>query len=176
MDERGALGERGEAAVAAALERRGFRVLERRYRCRWGEIDLIVRSPEGVLCFVEVKTRSPGAIAAARESVTPAKQRRLRAAPHDPEALHTSFFQIGTGDGLLGGKNDFKPLYDLLVVPAVRYERSRSSARIFGKPVRLCVAGETGFPALARQNVKTVFDFFKFALGIVEIAHGAHAH
>ena len=80
MDERGALGERGEAAVAAALERRGFRVLERWYRCRWGEVDLIARSPEGVLCFVEVKTRSPGAIAAARESVTPAKQRRLRAA------------------------------------------------------------------------------------------------
>lgn len=80
MDERGARGERGEAAVAAALERRGFLVLERRYRCRWGEIDLIARSPDGILCFVEVKTRSPGAIAAAREAVTPAKQRRLRAA------------------------------------------------------------------------------------------------
>ena len=80
MDERKERGDRGEAAVADALERRGCAILERQYRCRWGEIDLIVRDPEGVLCFVEVKTRSPGAIAAARESVTPAKQRRLRAA------------------------------------------------------------------------------------------------
>ena len=78
MDERKKRGDRGEAAVADALERRGCAILERQYRCRWGEIDLIVRDPEGVLCFVEVKTRSPRAIAAPREAVTAAKQRRLR--------------------------------------------------------------------------------------------------
>ena len=78
MDERKRRGDRGEAAVAAALERRGYAIAARQYRCRWGEIDLIARSPEGVLCFVEVKTRSPRAIAAPREAVTPAKQRRLR--------------------------------------------------------------------------------------------------
>ena len=62
MDERKRRGDRGEAAVAAALERRGYAIAARQYRCRWGEIDLIARSPEGVLCFVEVKTRSgPGA-------------------------------------------------------------------------------------------------------------------
>ena len=54
MDERKKRGDRGEAAVADALERRGCAILERQYRCRWGEIDLIVRDPEGVLCFVEV--------------------------------------------------------------------------------------------------------------------------
>lgn len=80
MDERQVLGARGEAAVAAALERRGYQVLERQYRCRWGEIDLIARSPDGVVCFVEVKTRSSAAFAQAREAVTAAKQRRLRAA------------------------------------------------------------------------------------------------
>ena len=78
MDERRRLGNRGEAAVAAALEKRGYRVLERQYRCRWGEIDLVARSPEGIVCFVEVKTRSPRSLASPRESVTPAKQRRLR--------------------------------------------------------------------------------------------------
>ena len=78
MDERKRLGDRGEAAVAAALERRGWTVLERQYRCRWGEIDLIARTPEGILCFVEVKTRSPGAIAPPREAVTPSKRRKLR--------------------------------------------------------------------------------------------------
>lgn len=80
MSERKRRGDRGEDAVAAALERRGYRILERQYRCRWGEIDLIARSPEGVLCFVEVKTRSASAIAPPREAVTPAKQRRLRCA------------------------------------------------------------------------------------------------
>ena len=80
MDERKRRGDRGEAAVSAALEARGYRILARQYRCRWGELDLVAWDPAGVLCFVEVKTRSPGAIAAARESVTPAKQRRLRTA------------------------------------------------------------------------------------------------
>ena len=80
MDERTERGHRGEAAVAAALAQRGFKVLERQYRCRWGEIDLVARSPDGVLCFVEVKARSATAIAQARESVTPNKRRKLRSA------------------------------------------------------------------------------------------------
>ena len=78
MDERRCRGNEGEAAVARYLERRGYRVLERQYRCRYGELDLTAWSPEGVLCFVEVKTRRSGAFAAPREAVTPAKQRRLR--------------------------------------------------------------------------------------------------
>lgn len=77
MDKRRRWGDRGEAAVADALARRGCEILERQYRCRWGEVDLIVRAPDGTLCFVEVKTRSAGAIAPAREAVTPAKRRRL---------------------------------------------------------------------------------------------------
>lgn len=80
MDERKKRGDRGEEAVAEALERRGCAILERQYRCRWGEIDLIARSPDGVVCFVEVKTRSSAAFAQALEAVTAAKQRRLRAA------------------------------------------------------------------------------------------------
>ena len=72
MNSRKALGDRGEEAVAAALEKRGCAILERQYRCRWGEIDLIARSAEGTLCFVEVKTRS------SQEAVTAAKQRKLR--------------------------------------------------------------------------------------------------
>lgn len=78
MSERKKRGDRGEDAVAEALERRGCEILERQYRCRWGEIDLIARTPSGILCFVEVKTRSASAIALPREAVTPAKQRRMR--------------------------------------------------------------------------------------------------
>ena len=80
MDERKRRGNRGEDAVAAMLEKQGCTIQARQYRCRWGEIDLIARTAEGVLCFVEVKTRSPRAIAAPREAVTPAKQRKLRSA------------------------------------------------------------------------------------------------
>ena len=78
MDERRRLGDRGENAVAEALERRGYRILERQYRCRWGEIDLIAWAPEGVLCFVEVKSRTGTRFTAPREAVTAAKQRKLR--------------------------------------------------------------------------------------------------
>ena len=78
MDERKKRGDRVEAAVADCLERRGCAIVARQYRCRWGEIDLIARTADGVLCFVEVKTRSSRAIAPPREAVTAAKQRKLR--------------------------------------------------------------------------------------------------
>ena len=78
MDERKRLGNRGEEAVAAWLRRQGYCLLASQYRCRFGEIDLVARSREGVLCFVEVKTRTSSRFAAPREAVTAAKQRRLR--------------------------------------------------------------------------------------------------
>lgn len=80
MDERKSRGDRGEAVVAVYLKKKKFTILEQQFRTRRGEIDLIARSPEGVLCFVEVKTRKDDSFASAREFVTPAKQRRLRAA------------------------------------------------------------------------------------------------
>lgn len=90
MDERKRKGDRGEAAVASYLKRRGYAILEKQFRCRRGEIDLIARSADGVLCFVEVKTRKNAEFAEAREFVTPAKQRRLRAA--------AQFYLIKYGD------------------------------------------------------------------------------
>lgn len=80
MDKRKACGDRGEAAVAEWLAKRGCVIVERQYRCRWGEIDLIARTSRGVLCFVEVKTRSRRAVAPPREAVTASKQRKLRTA------------------------------------------------------------------------------------------------
>jgi putative endonuclease len=80
MDERKRRGNRGEDAVAAYLQHRGYEILVRQYRRREGEIDLIARDGEGTLCFVEVKARSDDRFAQAREFVTPAKQRRLRLA------------------------------------------------------------------------------------------------
>jgi len=53
------LGNFGEDAVEKYLRRHGYRVLERNYRCRFGEVD-IVAIEDGCLVFVEVKTRISG--------------------------------------------------------------------------------------------------------------------
>ena len=49
MDERKRLGNRGEEEVARWLRGQGYRILASQYRCRFGEIDLIARSREGIL-------------------------------------------------------------------------------------------------------------------------------
>jgi putative endonuclease len=52
------VGKWGENAAARYLERQGYTILARNARTRYGEIDLVVRSPQGELVFVEVKTRT----------------------------------------------------------------------------------------------------------------------
>ncbi|MGK7928549.1 MAG: YraN family protein [Spirulina sp.] len=54
------VGQLGEEVVADWLRGRGWQILHARWHCRWGEIDRVARSPEPVLIFVEVKTRSSG--------------------------------------------------------------------------------------------------------------------
>ena len=73
-------GNRGEAAAAAYLEKKGGKVLARQWRCRFGELDLVVRDPSGTVCFVEVKLRGSGAIGLPREFVDGRKQEKLRRA------------------------------------------------------------------------------------------------
>ncbi|HWU26368.1 MAG TPA: YraN family protein [Rhizomicrobium sp.] len=51
-------GRRGETFAALLLMSKGYRILGRRVRTHAGEIDLIVRAPSGVICFVEVKSRT----------------------------------------------------------------------------------------------------------------------
>ena len=49
-----AAGDRGEALVARYLQEAGYTLLDRQWRCRFGELDLVARSREGIVCFVEV--------------------------------------------------------------------------------------------------------------------------
>ena len=69
-------GSRYEQLAARYLEQKGMDVLELNYRCRTGEIDIIAEKKPYII-FVEVKTRSPRAIASPLEAVTPAKRQRV---------------------------------------------------------------------------------------------------
>ena len=73
---RQAVGKAGEEAAVQYLRQHGYRILERNYRCRFGEIDLIARDGS-MLAFVEVKTRRSQAYSPAAEAVTFQKQRHL---------------------------------------------------------------------------------------------------
>jgi putative endonuclease len=70
------LGESGENLAVSELESRGYAVLARRYRTRYGEIDVIA-DDAGVLVFVEVRRKSAEGYGPAVESITPAKRRRV---------------------------------------------------------------------------------------------------
>ena len=73
-----AAGDRGEALVARYLQEAGYTLLDRQWRCRFGELDLVVRSREGIVCFVGVKRRGPKSMGLPREAVDARKQARLR--------------------------------------------------------------------------------------------------
>ena len=76
-DPRRALGRRGEDLVAAWYDDAGYRILDRNWRCRDGELDLVLARGKTVV-FCEVKTRSSTRFGAPVEAVTAAKQRKLR--------------------------------------------------------------------------------------------------
>ena len=73
-------GDQGEALAGRYLEERGYTILDRQWRCRFGELDIVAQSPGGVLCFVEVKRRGPGSIGLPREFVDGRKRECLRRA------------------------------------------------------------------------------------------------
>lgn len=70
------LGEQGELAAVSFLQERGLKILQRNFRIRGGEIDIIAED-QGTLCFVEVKTRRSGRYGGAQESVSWFKKNRL---------------------------------------------------------------------------------------------------
>ncbi|MEB3179226.1 MAG: YraN family protein [Nostocaceae cyanobacterium] len=91
------IGILGEDLVAQWLQSQGWIILQRRFFCRWGEIDIIAEwdglltgekeetathsrlpTPDSILAFVEVKTRRPGNWdAGGKSAITPQKQAKL---------------------------------------------------------------------------------------------------
>lgn len=72
-----AVGAYGERVAVAHLIEQGMVVLDRNWRCRDGEVDIIAREGD-TLVFLEVKTRRSDAFGAPVEAVVPGKTRRLR--------------------------------------------------------------------------------------------------
>jgi putative endonuclease len=70
------IGRRGEDEAARFLESRGYKVLDRNYRCRYGEIDIVARDGKTVV-FVEVKTRGSDRFGTPADSVDARKQKKI---------------------------------------------------------------------------------------------------
>ena len=75
-DTRKALGNRGEALAAQRLRSLGYSIRERNWRCPVGELD-VVAEKDGVLIFVEVRTRRGDRFGTPEESITPIKRAKL---------------------------------------------------------------------------------------------------
>jgi putative endonuclease len=69
-------GDRAERIAAAYLQDKGLALLQSRYRCRWGEIDLILRDRD-TLVFAEVRLRHSNAFGGAAYSVDRRKRARI---------------------------------------------------------------------------------------------------
>jgi putative endonuclease len=70
------LGKEGERIAEQYLKRKGYKLVERNYRCLAGEVDLIVLDRR-VIVFVEVKTRTGHGFGTPLEAVQPRKQRKM---------------------------------------------------------------------------------------------------
>jgi putative endonuclease len=77
MDNNRELGNVGESIAEEILKSRGYQIIKRNFRCRYGEIDIIAKH-NGKLVFVEVKTRKGEHYGTPEEAVGYWKQKRIR--------------------------------------------------------------------------------------------------
>ncbi len=101
------VGGAAEALARRHLEEAGLRLVAANFRCRSGELDLVM-SRDGMLVVVEVRYRGPGSRIGAAESITAAKQRRIVSATeyflmrhpgHVGSALRFDVVCIDRGEG-----------------------------------------------------------------------------
>ena len=110
----------GESLALRYLLDEGYELVERNYRTRHGEIDLILRSSADTLVFVEVKTRRGTAFGDPLEAVTPSKQARVRLMAEAYLAGKGTVFADGfeemrfdaVGILIVGGENEIKHVED----------------------------------------------------------------
>lgn len=72
------IGNLGEEMATAFLQKKNYRILERNFRCKGGEVDIVARDPQDKsLVFVEVKARRDLSYGVPQLAVTPFKQRQI---------------------------------------------------------------------------------------------------
>lgn len=103
-------GRRGERLAELALRLKGYRILERRFKTKLGEIDLIARKGN-VICFIEVKHRRN--VNAALNAVTKEQSRRINGAANLYMATANRRFD----------KDDLEWRYDIIVTGASLWPR-----------------------------------------------------
>lgn len=81
-------GNQGETLAAQYLEKKGYLILDKNWRCKTGELD-IVACKDKVLVFVEVKTCRASTVEAAFMQITPAKRRKLIASVYYYLSTHS---------------------------------------------------------------------------------------
>ncbi|PLX67523.1 MAG: YraN family protein [Denitrovibrio sp.] len=69
-------GNKGEKKATDFLKKKGYKLLDKNYRCKYGEIDIIMEIGD-ILVFIEVKARSSEKYGLGYESVTTSKQEKL---------------------------------------------------------------------------------------------------
>lgn len=84
------LGNAAEELAAKWLHAKGYRILDRHYTCRYGEID-IVAEKNRILVFVEVRARRPSKFGDVLQSMSQQKQHRLAAAIEEYRNHHPEY-------------------------------------------------------------------------------------
>ena len=74
--ERAQTGKMGENFTRRLLQEQGYSICAVNFSSRYGEVDIIAQK-DGMICFVEVKTRKSGSAVTGEQAVTPAKQKKL---------------------------------------------------------------------------------------------------
>ncbi len=110
------LGCDGEACAVDFLRKRGLRIIEQNFRCRFGEIDIIAWDKKTV-CFIEVKTRRSLDYGSGSEAVGKSKQQKI---------VKTALFYLA---GMRWGERDFRfDVISILLVdigsPQIEYLQS----------------------------------------------------
>jgi len=122
--DRRALGRFGETVAEGFLRRQGYEIVERNWRCRQGEIDLVARQG-GDWVVVEVRTRRGAACGTPEESLTAAKQRHLLRAA-------AAYFQ----------ERQLEDVSWRIDLVAVELDRAGRPARVEVIPAAVCANGE----------------------------------
>ncbi|UCF10553.1 MAG: YraN family protein [Candidatus Bipolaricaulota bacterium] len=109
-------GRRAEDRACRYLRRHGYRIVQRNWRCRLGELDIIARDGD-VLAVVEVKLRRSGAFGGPEGALSPMQCRRIRAA---------------TGVFLAATACDLPVRFDLVAIDGVEVRLHRDAFRADG--------------------------------------------